>query len=108
MELTLKQGSKVYIAGPITAASTEELHTFTKAAELLREAGYVPLDPNAASAPPGLEYSDYIRFDDQMLLTADAILMLRGWQRSPGATRELQTAAFYALPIFFAQSLEGK
>ncbi len=75
----------VYIAGKITGEAGYAAK-FADAEMVLQECGYIVLNPTAL--PLGLDYEDYMAIDFAMIEVADMIVMLRGWQSSPGAQRE--------------------
>ncbi len=81
----------VYIAGPITGVP-EYWVPFDEAADELRAAGYVPLSP--ATLPEGLTNAQYMRMCFAMIDSADAVLLLPGWENSPGARLEWQYADY--------------
>ena len=89
----------VYIAGPITGCERYAEY-FGAAAEAIRDAGHIPLNP--AALPKGLEYESYMDIGYAMLQCADAIVMLPGWRESRGANREYGVALGQELNIIFA------
>lgn len=76
----------VYIAGPISS-DPDYREKFAAAAERLRAAGYIPVNP-AVLPYPGFSYEAYMRMSGAMLRECRGIHMLRGWQKSPGAVDE--------------------
>lgn len=89
---------KIYIAGPMTGLPDFNRAAFHKEAERLQRHGHVVLNP--AILPGGLEQREYMDICFAMLRSAEAILLLPGWQTSPGATAEYHYAYKMALPIF--------
>lgn len=85
------QNVSVYIAGPITGVP-EYWVPFDAAAEELMAKGCVPLSP--ATLPEGLTRAQYMRMCFAMIDSADAVLLLPGWEKSPGARLEQQYCAY--------------
>lgn len=76
----------VYLAGPITGTDDYE-RKFAEAAEWLTAQGHEVLNP--ALLPQGLGDCDtYMKICLPMIDTADAVVLLDGWQDSRGACRE--------------------
>ena len=80
---------KVYIAGKITGQA-DYREKFAKAERALTAAGHIVLNP--AVLPEGMGKADYMRICLAMLDSADAIGLLHGWGRSPGARIEYELA----------------
>jgi hypothetical protein len=76
---------RVYLAGKITG-NPGYREQFASAAEKLRAQGHDVLNP--AENPEQPSWEAYMRVAISQLVTADAIAMLPGWERSRGARRE--------------------
>lgn len=72
---------KIYIAGPITE-NTNYCSDFLNAENLIKLKGHIPLNPVKSE---GFNYKEYIDMGICELMHCDAILMLQGWETSPGA-----------------------
>lgn len=97
---------KIYIAGPMSGYPEFNFPAFYEAERRLREDGWTvfnparkdaeeELDPDAfavgdpaMAANKGFSFRDAYLWDVTKVIDADAILMLPGWQFSPGATGE--------------------
>ena len=79
-----------FISGPITNRIDTYQYAFADAQMVLEFLGYKVLNP--AWLPKGLKDEDYQRIDDAMLQTADVVVLLKGWEKSPGARREARLA----------------
>ncbi len=94
----------VYIAGPMTGHVLFNYPSFFAMEGLLKkEFGCEVLNP--ARQPHGLDYETYMTLAFQDLRQATVILMLNGWQRSPGARREFEFAAKNRIEILFEEQL---
>lgn len=82
--------TKVYIAGPMSNLPDNNRGAFNDVASLLRHAGFVVLNP--AILPDGLSQQEYMQIDLTMLMIADTVVLLDGWQNSPGAVTEYHLA----------------
>lgn len=87
----------LYIAGPMTGIEAFNYPAFDKAAVDLRRRGYTVLNPTAIDADnptPGKKqpWEWYMRKALQMLLRAQAVAVLPGWNESKGARLEVRVA----------------
>ncbi len=90
----------VYISGPMTGLPGENFAAFDEAAALLELAGFDPVNPAEMSRQnPGQTYEWYLERDLAALKKCDAILLLPGWTKSPGAQREYHAAKSEGLEI---------
>lgn len=104
---------RLYVAGPMRGYDLFNFPAFDAAAAQLRAAGYevrtpaesdreqVGFDPTANSLD-GFDMADAVRRDVELILWADGVALLDGWERSRGATAEAAIAAWIdkpALPI---------
>ena len=92
IEITSREIEKIYISGPMSNVEhLKRINNFLKAEEELKDAF-----PNAKIINPiylngfgdNLDYEDYMEVDLFMLNKCNAIYMLKGWEKSPGANRE--------------------
>lgn len=80
----------VYLAGPMSGLPDFNRAAFNAAERMLRELGCNVLNP--ARQPDGLEYEEYMRRGLADVEAANVIVLLPGWNHSPGAIRELARA----------------
>jgi len=95
---------RIYISGPITGMPGLNRPAFDAAAEHIRAAGFVPVNPfdlidQERAARDGWQWSDYMRVDIAALCECDAIVLLDGWMFSSGAWLERQIASSLGLPL---------
>ncbi|MBE5867967.1 MAG: DUF4406 domain-containing protein [Lachnospiraceae bacterium] len=81
---------RVYISGPITGTEDYQ-ERFAKAQEHLESQGYTVINPALVDMimPADATYDEYMCVDYCLLDMCDTIYMLEGWEKSPGANREL-------------------
>lgn len=80
-----------YLSGPITGHKNYR-QQFARAAGVLKEMGYVVINPaelGAALPLDQMSYEDIMKIDMELLAYADYLVQLPGWERSIGANREL-------------------
>jgi len=105
---------RVYIAGPISAPTHEEMILNTKRFDeteaMLREQGYETLNPVRqvghdvrAEGFKMKPWHTYLREDIRLLSSADAIYMMRGWQESKGATLEYHIAKELGFELIYEE-----
>jgi hypothetical protein len=87
----------LYIAGPMTGHQNANRVEFFLAGARLRAAGFRVLNP--ANWPDGLSRREYMRLDLPMVLQADGLAVLAGFEASPGAFVETTLAEYCGLPI---------
>lgn len=78
-----------YLSGPITGQKNYR-QQFARAAGALKELGYIVINPaELGTALPldHMSYEDIMKIDLELLATADYLVQLPGWERSPGANR---------------------
>ena len=112
---------RIYISGPMTGVPNHNFDAFWNAANRLRVAGHFVINPTELSAPFGTEdeiassFQEYyleepiispkslapniLAADLAAVRSCDAIYLLRGWESSRGAKRELAEAIAHNLQI---------
>lgn len=77
---------KIYIAGPMTGLPELNFPAFFEAEKQIIRAGHTPINP--ARNPPNLEYEEYVEIALILVRASNAITLLSGWEKSPGANVE--------------------
>jgi Domain of unknown function (DUF4406) len=94
---------KVYIAGPMSGLPDFNYPAFNTAAEELRAKGHEPLNPvdieKRNDTDTHQPWGWYIRHAIRMVIDADAVAMLPGWENSKGARLEHAIATALELDI---------
>jgi Domain of unknown function (DUF4406) len=94
---------RVYVSGPMTGQPDLNRPLFARVAGAWRQRGVDVVNPHDidfdalwATLRPGTTFPgrwrDYMLVDLAVLLTCDRVVLLPGWERSPGAWLEYQTA----------------
>lgn len=93
---------KIYISGAITGTD-DYMEQFAKAEKELTEQGYSVVNPAKVNAqlPSDTDYDDYMKMSLCMLSMCEAIYMLRGFEKSRGAKRELEFANSEDMEIMY-------
>lgn len=93
----------IYVAGPI--ANTTDYHErFAAGCEALYRIGHEPVNPlliNPNVANTIETWRECMKMDIKALLDCDGIYMLRGWQKSKGATLEKHIAETLGMVVLF-------
>jgi hypothetical protein len=90
---------KIYIAGPMTGLPEFNKPAFFELAAKLEEQGHIVLNP--AILPSGLEWHEYMQICAPMVMVADAIHLMDGWENSKGARKEHRLANKLGLEIIY-------
>lgn len=100
---------KVYISGPITGQNNYR-ERFAAAEELLKKAGYEPINPaeELAEMPKNTTHEEYMEKAIALLACCEGIYMLEGWENSKGAHIEFEYAARHKLTICFERRAEDE
>lgn len=92
---------KLYLAGPMTGIENFNYPTFRTAASKLRLSGFEVVNPaeffNGDQRKTRIEY---MREDFTQLRKCDAVVVLSGWENSPGACAEVAFAEQMEIPWF--------
>lgn len=84
--------SIAYIAGKMTGLPDKGRAAFADAEEKMTQLGYVALNP--AAMPDGMPAYKYMPICLAMIDQADMVVLLDGWEDSPGANVEKAYAAY--------------
>lgn len=98
-QAVLKTKFKVYIAGPMTGLPDLNFPTFNLAAALLRLHGFKVVNPAEFGFGPDTPWQACMRVGIAQLTSCDAICLLKGWEKSKGATLEVMVAKELGIEI---------
>ena len=92
---------KIYIAGPVTG-DPDYIEKFNKAEEKLKGEGWTVINPVKVNAnlPDDTTWDQYLHMGYAMLDMCDSIFMLPGFEKSKGATKELEYAQEHGVTIY--------
>lgn len=97
----------IYLAGPMSGLPDYNFPAFHAAAKRLRSMGYTVINPaELDGGDTSKPWDYYMRRDIPMLLTAEAVAVLPGWEQSRGATLEVTIARALGMPVLDAETLE--
>lgn len=106
----------VYLSGPMTGLPDFNFPAFETATAALRELGIVVLSPHEhdldGGFDPASDGDDFdlraaLEWDIEAVLRSDAIVVLPGWQSSPGCTVEVAVAASMDIPVLDIDEVLG-
>lgn len=89
----------VYISGPITGMPDLNWAVFEDATEKLLLNGHVPFNPFYSNLDITRPWHEHMREALRLLLKAEAVALLPGWERSRGARLEVQVAKALEMTI---------
>lgn len=85
---------KIYISGPVTGTE-DYMERFAAVEKEMEAEGYDVINPakiNKHLPAPATSYEEYMKVSLLLLSFADEIYMMRGWERSRGASLEYEYA----------------
>lgn len=94
----------LYLCGPMTGMPNFNRPLFAETADTLRAAGYTVLNPGENKRPEHEPWQAFMRDAIALLIQADAIATLPGWQYSEGAKIETDLARRLAIPVREAET----
>lgn len=88
----------IYLAGPMTGFPKHNAPAFDCAEALLANLGYTVLSPaKMLREHPRGSICEHIARDVEAICSADVIVLLPGWEASPGVALEIHLAEYLAL-----------
>lgn len=92
----------IYISGPIAHHDLAgQKRKFSLLETQLQAKGYKVINPFRNGVPDDAHWSAHMRVDIGLLLSADAIILMPGWEQSKGCKLELDVATTIGLPVYF-------
>lgn len=92
---------RIYISGPISGMHDDNRASFAAAEAWLRGLGHVPCNPIDSESASLTYRENMAKGIIYVAKWTDALYMLRGWERSPGACAEHALAVALKLPIYY-------
>lgn len=101
--MTAKTKKKVvYLSAPISGYDINERYeTFERVENELKKLGYKVLSPMKNGLSHDEPTSHHMKRDIIMLLQADAIFLMKNWNRSAGCLTKLHVATACGLEVWF-------
>lgn len=96
---------KIYLSGPMTGYPELNYPLFNKTTELFRGLGHTVMNPaeweilNDCAFDLKKAFADYCHF---IIWEAEMVVVLDGWNHSPGATAEVSLAKAIGTPVLEA------
>ena len=107
--MTSKKKKVVYLSAPISGFDIDERReTFERVENELKKLGYKVLSPMKNGLSQDEPTSHHMKRDIILLLQADAIFLMTGWNRSAGCLTELHVATACGLDVWFEGVSERK
>ena len=108
-KISMGEGRLIYIAGPYSDREgykvTENIWHACRVAVRLWELGWYVFTPHLNTAHfeiySSLPKEVYLEGDLKFLEMCDCVMMLKGWEQSAGAKRELEVAIEKGLSVFY-------
>ena len=95
---------KVYIAGPMTGKHDFNYPAFDRLSLEWEHRGWAVINPaNSFNRNQNLTHGEYIRAAIHLILQADALALMVGWEDSRGAKLEAAIAQTLGLPVYQAE-----
>lgn len=96
---------KAYISGPMSGKPEKNRAEFDKVALEVEQRGYVAVLPHTKELENDdkATWQQFMREDLKMMMDCDVVVVLDGWQRSPGSRDEVHTAQRYGIPVYDRQ-----
>ena len=100
-----KRKMRVYISGAISGTD-DYMERFQRAEDKLNAEGIKTINPAKVNENLPFTYEEYMKIDLLMIDMCDGIYMMHGWQKSPGANRELGYALAKEKTLLFEENGE--
>lgn len=91
---------RVYVAGPMTGYAEKNFPAFEEMSEKLISLGFIPINPARNEDNLHERWADFMKPDLVDMLYCSAIVTLPGWEKSKGATMEVNLAKELEIPVF--------
>ena len=109
MTAKTKKPKTIYLSAPISGYNIDERReTFERVENELKKLGYKVLSPMKNGLSQNEPTSHHMKRDIILLLQADAIFLMTGWNRSAGCLTELHVATACGLEVWFEGLSEVK
>lgn len=99
--MSTRVAAMIYLAGPMTGYPNCNFDEFNRVAAILRRDGFSVFNPAENFNGDGQNFSrsENMRLDVPAVLSSDEVCLLRGWERSGGASTEVMLAWQCDIPV---------
>lgn len=98
---------RIYLSGPMRGLPNQNLDEFYRVASTLRSMGHDVLNPAESRFGTTGSRKDYLREDCYLVLISDAVVVMNGWNHSPGANLEVALAWSIEIPVLLLAEHNG-
>jgi hypothetical protein len=95
----MREGSTVYLAGPMTGIPEFNYPAFHEAAKKLRTAGFTVINPAEVNPDTTLSWEECMKRDLVELMKCGMVAVLPDWHKSRGARLEVHVAASLGMAV---------
>lgn len=96
----MSPASPIYLSGPMSHYPGHNITAFKEAAGWLRDQGYEVLSPHEIDLPENERtWKNYMVEDIKLVLRAQTVVVLEGWECSRGAKLEVTLAHALEIPV---------
>ncbi len=99
---------KIYISGPMTGIPDFNFPAFMQAEAMIEARGHTAINPAKNGLTKSHSWREHMKADIKMLLDADGIVFLPGWEKSKGAALEGAIASALNVPIYCFNELRKR
>lgn len=100
--------TKIYISGKMSGLPNNNYPAFFKAESILNHFGHETINPASIGEREGWKWEDYMKKAVQMMMDADEIVLLPGWETSRGAKKEKELAEDLNMSVHLYKDLLEK
>lgn len=93
----MKASLRLYVSGQMRGVPNDNHPAFEAASKILHDMGHRVLTPHES---PYETRAECLRHDIQLILVSDGVVVLDGWEASPGARFEVAEAWMLDLPVY--------
>lgn len=89
----------VYLAGPMSGLPDYNYPAFAEAAQRMRRAGFLVVNPAENGLPASAPWESHMRQDLHAMLDCQGVALLPGWEASKGAQLEVTIARALSMQV---------
>src|SRR5699024_676690 len=97
---------KIYLSGKMTGIENYNYNKFNLVAKALRESGCNVINPAEMKSEVNWEWKDYMKEAIKMMMDADVLFVLSGYETSVGANIEIELAEKLGIGVVYQSDFE--